>query len=62
MNFNDKSFGPKSLLTTQDKIGQSCILFFKPRFVRDFRRCRIRRNHLFHSLARSGYNHRWCEL
>jgi len=30
MNFDDKSFGHKNLLITQDKIGQSCTLFSKP--------------------------------
>jgi len=30
-------------------------------FVRAFWRCRIQRTFLFHSLVRSGYNHRWCE-
>jgi len=31
MNFNDKSFGPKNHLITQDKTGQSCTLFSKTR-------------------------------
>jgi len=47
---------------TQYKIGQSCTMFSKPWFVRAFWRCRIHRTPLFHSLFRSGYNRRWCEL
>jgi len=31
MNFNHRIFGHKHLLITQDKIGQSCTLFSKPR-------------------------------
>jgi len=31
VNFNDKFSGHKNLLITQDEIGQSCKLFFKPR-------------------------------
>jgi len=34
MNFDGKSFGPKNLLITQDKIDQSCTLCAKLRFCR----------------------------
>jgi len=61
MKFNDKFLGT-NLLITHDKTGQSYTLFSEQRFVRACWRCRIQRTLLFHTLVRSGYNHRWCGL
>jgi len=55
-------FGHKNLLITQDKFGQSCTIFSKPQVCQSFWRRRIQRTRLFHSLVKSGYNHRLCEL
>ena len=47
-----------NLLTTQNKIGQSCTLFSKPRVCQSLSKMANPRTLLFHSLVSSGYNRR----
>jgi len=58
MNFNDRNFGHKNLLVTQDKIGQSCTLFSKARVSQSLLMMVNAMHHLFPSLVMSSYNHR----